>query len=323
MIALRGMNAMRLVALVALACAAGLACAQDYPARGPIRLVVGFAPGGGADALARSIAPRLSEILRQSIVIENKTGAGGSVATDAVAKSAPDGYTVSFTVNSHSINAAMYPKLPFDTERDLRGATLIGSLPQALAANPSARANTLKEFLAVETNRSYGTGGVGSPGHFAAAYLESLSSVEFRHVPYRGAGPAIADVVGGQIPYVLSTLTSVLPHIKAGKLKAIAITSLERSPLVPNVPTIAESGFPGYDMDTWVGTFVPRPTPNAIVKTLHDATVEALNSPDVRQRLEAQGTRIISGPPGQLDALVAEDIKRYTKIVRERGIKAE
>jgi tripartite-type tricarboxylate transporter receptor subunit TctC len=154
-------------------------------------------------------------------------------------------------------------------------------------------------------------------------HLALADRAELRHVPYRGAGPAIADVVGGQIPYVLSTLTSVLPHIKAGKLKAIAITSLERSPLVPNVPTIAASGFPGYDMDTWVGTFVPRPTPNAIVKTLHDATVEALNSPDVRQRLEAQGTRIISGPPDQLDALVAEDIKRYTKIVRERGIKAE
>jgi tripartite-type tricarboxylate transporter receptor subunit TctC len=311
-----------LIALLALLLLPATTSAQTWPAK-PVRIIVPFPAGGVADVLARGLQADLQAALGQPVVIDNKPGADGMVAGAEVAKSAPDGYTVSFTVNSHSINAAMYPKLPFDTERDLRGVTLIGSLPQALAANPSARANTLKEFLAVETNRSYGTGGVGSPGHFAAAYLESLSGVDLHHVPYRGAGPAIADVVGGQIPYVLSTLTSVLPHIKAGKLKAIAITSLQRSPLVPNVPTIAESGFPGYDMDTWVGTFVPRPTPNAIVKTLHDATVEALDSPDVRQRLEAQGTRIISGPPDQLDALVAEDIKRYTKIVRARGIKAE
>jgi tripartite-type tricarboxylate transporter receptor subunit TctC len=298
--------------------------AQDYPSRAPIRLIVGFAPGGGADTIARSLSPRLGELLKQSVVVENRTGAGGAVATDAVAKAAPDGYTVSFTVNNHSINQALYPKLPFDTERDLRGVTLIGSLPQALAANPGASANTLQDFLKLpREQRVYASGGVGSPGHFAAAYLESLAGVELTHIPYRGSSPAMADVMGGQVPYILSTLTGLLPQIKSGKLKAIALTSPERSPLVPGVATIAESGFPGYDMDTWIGTFVPRATPPAVINVLHEATLEALKSPAVRERIETQAGRIIAGSPDRLDRLVSEDIKRYSKIVRERGIKAE
>ena len=171
--------------------------------------------------------------------------------------------------------------------------------------------------------RLMANGGVGSPGHLAAAYLESLAGVKFTHVPYRGAGPGIIDVVGGQVPYILSTSAGLLPHVRSGKLKPIAVTSPERSPLMPNVPTIAESGFPGYDMDTWIGTFMPRATPNAVVKLLHEATLEALKSPLVRERIESQAGRIIGGSPEQLDALVAEDIRRYTKIVRDFGIKAE
>ena len=307
---------------------APIAGAQDYPAKGPIRLLVGFAPGGGTDAIARTLNTRMGEILKQSVLVENRASAGGIVATDAVAKSAPDGYTVSFNVNTHAINQALYPKLPYDTERDLRGVTLIGSLGQTLAAHPTAEANTLQQFLKLEAadgnkKRLMANGGVGSPGHLAAAYLESLAGVKFTHVPYRGAGPGIVDVLGGQVPYILSTSAGLLPHIRSGKLKALAVTSPERSPLMPNVPTIAESGFPGYDMDTWIGMFVPRATPAAVVKVLHEATLEALKSPQVRERVESQAGRIIGGSPEQLDALVAEDIKRYTKIVRDFGIKAE
>lgn len=302
--------------------------AQPFPAKGPIRLVVGFSPGGGTDAIARALNVRLGEALRQSVVVDNRAGAGGAIAAEHVAKSAPDGYTISFTLNNHAINQALYPKLPFDTERDLRGVTLIGALPQAFAANPSAPASTLQEFLQQAKGgdarlRTYASGGVGSPGHFAAAYLESLSGVEFNHVPYRGAGPAMTDVLGNQVPYILSTLTGLLPHIKAGKLKAIAVTSKERTPTLPNVPTIAESGFPGYDMDTWIGTFVPRATPDAVVKILHEATLEALKSPAVRERIESQAGRVSPGGPSELDALVAADIRQYTKIVNERRIKPE
>ena len=308
--------------------ATSAAPAQEYPAKGPIRLVVGFATGGGTDAIARSLNVRLGEILKQSVVVENRPSSGGILGTEAVAKSAPDGYTVSFNVNTHAINQALYPKLPYDTERDLRGVTLIGSLGQMLAAHPNAEANALQQFLKLEApdmnrKRLMANGGVGSPGHLAAAYLESLAGVKFTHVPYRGAGPGIIDVVGGQVPYILSTSAGLLPHVRSGKLKPIAVTSPERSPLMPNVPTIAESGFPGYDMDTWIGTFMPRATPNAVVKLLHEATLEALKSPLVRERIESQAGRIIGGSPEQLDALVAEDIRRYTKIVRDFGIKAE
>ena len=309
-------------------CATAPAHAQEYPTKGPIRLVVGFATGGGTDAIARSLNVRLAEVLKQSVIVENRPSSGGILGTDAVAKAAPDGYTVSFNVNTHAINQALYPKLPYDTERDLRGVTLIGSLGQTFAAHPNAEANTLQQFLKLEPaaenkKRILANGGVGSPGHLAAAYLESIAGVKFTHVPYRGAGPGITDVLGGQVPYIYSTTAGLLPHIRSGRLKAIAVSSPERSPLMPNVPTIAESGFPGYDMDTWIGMFVPKATPNAVVKVLHEAVLEALKSPAVRERIEAQAGRIIGGSPEALDALVHEDIKRYTKIVRDFGIKAE
>ncbi|MFM9980464.1 MAG: tripartite tricarboxylate transporter substrate binding protein [Burkholderiales bacterium] len=312
----------------AVALAATAVSAQEYPTKGSIRLVVGFATGGGTDAIARSLNTRLGEILKQSVVVENRPSSGGILGTEAVAKSAPDGYTVSFNVNTHAINQALYPKLPYDTERDLRGVTLIGSLGQMLAAHPKAEANTLQEFLKLEAptenrKRLLANGGIGSPGHLAAAYLESLAGAKFTHVPYRGAGPGITDVLGGQVPYILSTSAGLLPHVRAGRMKVIAVTSTERSPLTPNVPTVAESGFPGYDMDTWIGMFVPKATPNSVVRILHEATLEALKSPLVKERIESQAGRIIGGSPEQLDALVAEDIKRYTKIVKDFGIKAE
>lgn len=308
--------------------AATAASGQEYPTKGPIRLVIGFATGGGTDAVARSMNVRMGEILKQTVLVENRPGSGSALATDTVAKAAPDGYTVSFNVNAHAINQALYPKLPYDTERDLRGVTLIGSLGQALAAHPNAEASTLQQFLQLEApsenrKRLVANGGIGAPGHLAAAYLESLAGVKFTHVPYRGAGPGITDVLGGQVPYILSTSAGLLPHIRSGRLKAIAVTSAERSAQMPNVPTIAESGFAGYDMDTWIGMFVPRATPNAVVKILHEAVLEALKSPLVKERIESQAGRIIGGSPEQLDALVAEDIKRYTRIVRDFGIKAE
>ena len=319
---------LRRAVLAAALLIAANATAQEYPTKGPIRLIVGFAPGGGTDAIARALNTRMGEVLKQSVVVENRSGAGGTLAAEHAAKSAPDGYTVLFTLNNHSINQALYPKLPYDTERDLRGVTLVGSMPQAIAAHPSAAANTLQQFLQLgpkkdPKQRVLANGGVGSPGHFAAAYLESLSGVEFMHVPYRGAGPAISDVIGGQVPYILSTLTGLLPHIKSGRLKAIALTSAERSTLLPNVPTIAESGFPGYDMDSWMGTFVPRATPAAVMRVLHEATLEALKQPAVKERVEAQAGRLTPGSAEALDAIVAGDIKRYSAIVRDRGIKAE
>ena len=307
---------------------AGSVQAQDFPSKGPVKLVVGFAPGGGTDAIARALNTKLSEILKQTVVVENKAGAGGTLSTDFVAKSAPDGYTISFTLNNHAINQALYANLPFDTERDLRGVALIGSLTQLFASNPSAPAKTLQEFLAQAKgtdarNKTYASGGVGSPGHFAAAYLEFLAKAQLTHVPYRGAGPAIADVVGNHVPYILSTLSGLLSNVKAGKLHPIAVTSKERSPLLPNVPTIAESGFPGYDMDTWIAMFVPRQTPDAVVDILYKATMEAVKAPDVQDRITSQAGIVRTGTPAQLDALVKTEIAQFTKIVKDSNIKPE
>ena len=315
----------------ALACAAVLAIsvsfAQDFPGKQPVRLIVTFAPGGGSDTIARTLNAKMGEALGQTVIVENKAGAGGAIATDFVAKSAPDGYNVLFTVSSHSINQALVPSLPFNTERDLRGVTLIGALPQVLAVHPSTPADNLQEWIALGRKDArftqYATGGIGSPGHFAGALLQSQGKLTLTHVPYKGAGPAMADVIGNQVPAVLGTLSGILPHIRSGKLKAIAVTSAKRSPLIPDVPTIAESGFPGYESDTWIGTFVPRATPPEVVNKLHQATLAALKDPAVAARMESQAGLIIGGSPADLDALVAKEIRQFTQVVREQGLKPE
>ena len=315
------------IAFFLCACLGLAAHAQEFPSRQPVKLIVTFAPGGGSDTIARTLNAKMGEALGQVVLVENKAGAGSAIATDFVAKSAPDGYNVLFTVSSHSINQALVPSLPFDTERDLRGVTLIGALPQVLAVHPSVPANNLKEWIALgrkdERSLQYATGGIGSPGHFAGALLQSMGKLSLVHVPYRGAGPAMADVMGGQVPAVLGTLSGILPHIRSGKLKAIAVTSKQRSPLIPDVPTIAESGFPGYESDTWIGTFVPRATPNDVVGKLHQATLAALKDPAVAARMESQAGIIIGGSPAELDALVAVEIRQFTRVVREQGLKPE
>jgi tripartite-type tricarboxylate transporter receptor subunit TctC len=315
-------------AAAASAATLGLAAhAQDFPSRQPVKLIVTFAPGGGSDTIARTVNTKMGEALGQVVIVENKAGAGGAIATDFVAKAPADGYNVLFTVSSHSINQALMPTLPFDTERDLRGVTLIGALPQVLAVHPSVAANNLQEWIALGRKDpkalQYATGGIGSPGHFAGALLQSMGKLDLTHVPYRGAGPAMADVMGGQVPAVLGTLSGILPHIKSGKLKAIAVTSRQRSSLIPEVATIAESGFPGYESDTWIGTFVPRATPDAVVNKLHQATLAALKDPAVAARMASQAGLIIGGAPADLDALVAREIQQFKAVVREQGLKPE
>lgn len=312
--------------------AAGLAAhappawSQVFPSK-PIRFVVTFAPGGGADTVARTVNERYAQALGQSVVVENKPGAGGTIATDYIAKSAPDGYSLLFTVSSHSINQALYPSLPFDTERDLRGVTLIAAVPQLIAVHPSVPASNLKELIALgdkdERYRQYASGGVGSPGHFAAGLIQSRIGKQLTHIGYRGAGPAMTDVVGNQVPMIVSTMSGLMSHVRAGRLKAIGITSKERSPELPNVETVAESGLPGYDGDTWVGTFVPRATPDDVVARLHAAMAETLKDATVAQRIGQQGGRVLAEGPQALDKLVADEIKAFTKVVKEQGIKPE
>lgn len=312
--------------LMGVAVAMSASAQQDYPSKQPVRLIVTFAAGGGADAAARALSDKLGEKLGQTVVVENRPGAGGTIATNAVAKAAPDGYNILFTVSSHAINQALRSDLPFDTEKDLRGVSLVGQLPQALAVHPSVPANNLAEWLALGQKdsryRQYATGGVGSPGHFAGAILQSMSKQPLVHVGYKGAGPAINDVLGNQVPAILSTLGGLMPYIQSGKLKVIAITSAKRSSLLPNVPTIAET-YPGYDSDTWVGAFVPNGTSQSIIKKINAAFSAALSDPDVKARLEKQGIAIAAGSPEDLDRIVSRDVKQFTQVVKEQGIKTE
>jgi tripartite-type tricarboxylate transporter receptor subunit TctC len=315
------------LATAAVALGAGApASAQEYPAKGPVRFVVTFAPGGGSDTVARSVNGKIGEVLGQTVLVENKPGAGGTIATDFVAKAPADGYNVLFTVSSHSVNQSLYANLPFNTERDLRGVTLLAALPQVLAVHPSVPASNLKEWLALgkaqPRYRQYGTGGIGSPGHFAAGLLQSMSKHPLEHVPYKGAGPAMSDVMGNQIPAVLGTLSGIIAHIRSGKLKAIAITSAQRSPLLPDVQTVAET-VPGYEADTWIGTFVPKATPDAVVQKLHKATVAALADPAVKARMDSLAGRIIGDGPAQLDKLVAREVRDFAVVVREQNIRPE
>lgn len=313
--------------LIALLGTVGIATAQDFPSRQPVKLIVTFAAGGGSDTVARALNTKLGEILGQTVVVENKAGAGGAIATDYVAKAAPDGYTILFTVSSHSINQALIPNLPFNTERDLRGVTLIGSLPQVLAVHPSVPANNLQEWLALGRKdprfKQYATGGIGSPGHFAGGLLQSISKEPLDHIPYKGAGPALSDVMSNQVPALLGTLSGAMSHIKNGKIKPIAVTSSERSPQLPDVPTIAESGVTGYESDTWIGMFVPKKTPDAIVQKIHRATIQALNDPSVKTRFDSLAGKIIGGSPVELDTLVSNEIKQFTQVVKDQGIKPE
>ena len=244
-----------------------------------------------------------------------------------MAKSAPDGYTVLFTVSSHSINQALVPNLPFNTEKDLRGVALIANLVQVLVVNPNVPARNLQEWFSIGQKdplyQQYATGGVGSPGHFAGGLLQSMSNHQLTHIPYKGSGAAMSDIIGNQVPAMISTLSGTIPHIKSGKLKPLAITSSQRSPLLPDVPTIAESGVPNYESDTWVGMFVPKATPEAIVQKLYKATAVALEDPNMKAKIEGLSGRIIAGSPSALDALVSKEIKEFTKVVREQRIKPE
>lgn len=313
-------------AMLAASLASHAQTGSDYPNRQPVKLIVTFSPGGGADAAARAISDKLAAKLGQTVIVENRPGAGGTIATNYVAKAPPDGYSVLFTVSSHSINQAMMPSLAFDTEKDLRGVTLIGLLPQVLAVHPSVPANNVAEWLALGQKdtryRQYATGGVGSPGHFAGAVLASMSKQPLVHVGYKGAGPAMTDVMGNQVPAIISTMGGLMPHIRSGKLKAIGVTSKEHSPLLPNVPTIGET-LTGYESDTWIGTFVPAGTPQQVIAKLHAATAAALADPEVKSRLDIQGVSITAAPPAELDRRVASEIKIFTKAVKEQGIKPE
>lgn len=302
------------------------ATAEVYPSQ-PIKFIVPYTAGGTSDAIARQVGLRLSDVLKQPIIIENKGGAGGTVGTALVAKAPADGHTVLVTLSSHAINPGLYKTLSYDTEKDFRGITLLANGPQMLAINPKIPASNLKEYLdwlkknPEESN--YASGGQGTPGHLAAELLSSVSGIKFQHIPYRGGGAAVTDVIGGQVNAVWVTAIAAIPHVKAGRLKALAVTTKDRLAALPNVPTISESGYPEYAVDAWVGMFVPAATPLDRVDVLYKATMVALANPELKAALLSQGSKVIGNPPADTNTAVSAEIKLWRKLIGERGIKPE
>jgi len=309
------------------ACALGFgALAQDYPAR-PVRLIVPYPPGGGTDVIARIVQPKLSEALGQTIVIENRGGAGGALGTEAAAKSAPDGYTFLFTLSSHTINPLLY-KVDYDVERDFAPVSIIVSVPQLIAANPQAPAKTLKEMVAAAKANpgvySYASVGNGTPSHIAGELLKLRAGINMVHIPYRGGGPAVADTLGGQVPFLFVTAPAALSHVRSGKLRALAVTTAKRTPAAPEIPTVAEElNIPDYEVDSWYAMFAPAKTPAAIVARMQRDVARVVRLPEVKQKLLEQGADSVGSSSEELERVVKAELRRWAQVIRDAGIKLE
>jgi tripartite-type tricarboxylate transporter receptor subunit TctC len=277
--------------------------------------------------IARIVQDRLRAALGQSIVIDNRGGAGGSIGTEVVARSAPDGYTVLFTLSSHTINPAIFSKLSFDTARDFEPVGIVCSLPQILVANPQFPANTVQQLIAMAKEKpgslAYASVGNGSPGHLAGEMMKIRTGTQLTHIPYRGGGPAVTDVVSGQVPLLWVSIPAAAQFVKQKQLKALAVSTLKRSAAFPDVPTMQESGISDFEVDSWYAMFVPAKTPRAVVDRLNAALNTVLNEPEIRERLLAQGSEAVGGTPEQLGAIVNAELPKWAKLVKDAGIKAD
>jgi tripartite-type tricarboxylate transporter receptor subunit TctC len=300
--------------------------AKDYPNK-PIRFIVPYPPAGGTDIVARILNEPLAAALGQPIVIDNRGGAGGNLGTDIAAKAAPDGYTVLFTLSSHTINPKLYDKLPFDVEKDFVPISLAALVPQILVANLSVPANNVTELIALAKREpgklNYASVGTGSPAHIAGELFKLKAGVDIVHVPYKGGGPAITDTLGGQVQLAFVSIPAALQYVKAGKLKALAVTSDKRSQAAPDIPTIAESGVPDCVVNSWYGALVPAKTPPAIVAKLHAAFVKVLALPEVKEKLFLQGAEAASSTSAEFDRRIRDELKQWEYVIREAKIKAE
>jgi len=319
--------ALSLAATLAILTPHAAAAADAYPAR-PIRFVVAFPPGGGTDIIARSIAQKLAERLAQQVVVDNRAGAGGNIGTDIVAKSAPDGYTMLMgSAGPLAINASLFASMPFDPVRDLAPVTLAASTPNVLVVHPSLKAATVKELIALARARpggiNFASSGHGTPAHLAGELFNSMAGVKMVHVPYKGASPALADLLGGQVQLMFSTMPPALPHVKDGKLRALAVTSLKRPRAAPDLPTVDEAALPGFEANTWHGVLLPAGTPPAIIARLNREIVAILHLHDIVERLSSQGAEALGSTPEEFAAYIRSETLKWAKVVRESGAKAE
>ena len=303
------------------------AFAQTYPNK-PVRIFVGFAPGGGSDIIARVIAQKLTEAFGQQFVVENRVGASGIIAADLVSKAPPDGYTLLVSSQTSTAAAAgLYPKLPYDVLKDFNTITVLGVAPALIVVHPSLPAKTFPEFVSfVKANQktlNYGSAGYGSTAHLAGELFNQLLGTKIQHVPYKGESAAIAEVIAGQVPITWTTLPSALPHVRAGKVKALAITSLQRSPLAKEFPTVHESGIPGYEVMAWNAIYAPAALPREIAMRINAEAAKALRMPDVRERLAVLGIEPVGNTPEQAAAYLRSETIRWSKVIKIAGLKAE
>lgn len=307
-----------------LAAAAGDAVAQNtYPARA-IRWIVPFPPGGPSDVLARAIGPKLTESWGQQVVIDNRPGAGGNIGSDMVAKAAPDGYTLLMGyVGPIAINTSLYRKLPYNPVNDFAPVTLVASSTLMLVAHPATTIKSLGELIArarsSQSQLSFASPGSGTPPHLAGELLNTMAGTKIVHVPYKGAAPAVIDVLGGQVPLGILALPAMMPHVKSGRLNALGVTSAKRSIFAPDVPTIAESGLPGYEVENWQGVLAPAGTPKEIVNKLNGEMVKILQMPEVKDRLYSQGFEIFTSTPEQFGAYLRTEIVKWARLVKSSG----
>jgi len=320
-------NILRAVTVTGLAlCAFGAKAAAPYPSQ-PIKWVVPFPPGGAMDSMARTLGEKLSTSMKQPVIIENRPGAGGSIGSGLVAKAAPDGHTIMIVSIGQAVNPCIYPKLPYDATKDFEPVSLVGIVPNILVAHPSIKANNVKELIALAKAQpgkiTDASAGNRTTVHLAAELFNSMAGVDIMHVPYKGSAPAVTDLMGGQVDIMFDSLSSAKPYVESGKLKALAVTTTKRSKAFPNVPTIAESGLPGYELSGWYAVFVPGKTPKPIVDRLDSELVKALKQDDVRTRFALIGAEPVGSSPQELAATLKTETARWEKIVRERGIKAD
>ncbi len=301
--------------------------AQTWPDK-PLRLVVPFPAGGTVDTVARSVAQKLTESLRQPVVVENRAGAAGAIGSEAVAKAAPDGYTLLMgTASTHGTNPAVQKSLPYDALRDYAPVALVASTPYILVVHPSVKANNVAELLALARAQpgklNYGSYGSGSSNHLATELFRAISGADIVHVPYKGGAPAMTDLLAGQVQMMFDVFTTSGPQIRTGKLRLLGVGAPRRSALAPDAPTLAEAGVPGFDASTFFGIFAPAGTPRNVVMRLNEDINRALQTPDLRERLAAVGSEPGGGPPEQLGEAVASEVAKWTKLVRERNLRFE
>ena len=301
-------------------------CAQGYPAK-TIRLLVPYPPGGGTDIIARIVGQKLAESVGQQIVIDNRGGAGGTIGTDVVAKAPGDGYTLLMAPTSHVINPSIYSKLPYDTVKDFAPITLAASATIVLVAHPSLPVTSVTELIAFAKARpgeiNFGSAGNGTVFHLTGELFKRQAGVDMVHVPFKGGGPTIASLVGGQISIAFETMLALSPHIKAGRVRGLAVTGAQRSSVMPQLPTIAELGFPGIVAENWYGFYAPAATPKEIITRLHDEIVKILRMPDIKERFQSQGTEVVGNTPEQLAAYIRNEMVKWSATAREAGARLD